>query len=247
LWEVDNVALWRIDEDFIGKESKFELIGIDFFAAREFRCGFLEFLNPKKVAREFTDAAFSVSAREFLLVIEEGGRKTAFGVVVHFLGTNLELDNLFVWSNYGRVKRLVAVLFWHGDVIFDAAVHWVEEGMNEAEDEIAGRNIFDDKTERNKVIDTIDVLIVLGELLVKRINGFDAAITLVFDVLFLEDTFDGSLCVLEFFVGALEAFGGEFLELFVTLWVEIFEASLLDFDTNATHLETVGERRKDIE
>lgn len=145
LWKIYNVALWRVDEDFVGKKGEFELVSVDFFAASELGGGLLEFLNPEKVAWKLADAALGVGARELLLVVEEGGRKTALGVIVHFLGTNLELDDLFVWGDDGGVKRLITVLLWHRDVIFDAAVHRMEEGMDEAEDEIASRDVFDDE------------------------------------------------------------------------------------------------------
>ncbi len=81
----------------------------------------------------------------------------------------------------------------------------------------------------------------------KRINRFDAAVALVFDMFFLEEILDGLAGVVELFVSALEAVFGELLELLVTLWIEIFETGFLDFDTDATHLETVGEWGKDIE
>ena len=53
---------------------------------------------------KLADFAFGVGFGEFLLVIEESGRKTAFGVFVHFACADLELDDLLVGRDDGRVN-----------------------------------------------------------------------------------------------------------------------------------------------
>lgn len=207
--EIDNVASWGIDEDFIGEEVEFELFGVDFFALAEFGGGFLEIFDPEEVARKGADAAFGVGRGEFLLVVKEGGGETAFGVIVHFVGADLELDDLAVGGDNGGMEGLVSVLLGHGDVIFDAAWHGFEEGMDDAEDEVAGRDIGDDEAEGDEVVDALDVLVVFGELFVEAIDRFGAAVALVFDTFFLEGGFDGVLGFFEFFVGLFEAIFGQ--------------------------------------
>ena len=142
---------------------------------------------------------------------------------------------------------MVAVLFWHGDIILDASVHWVKKGVNNTENEIAGCGVFDNKAQSDDVVDAVDVLIVFGKLLVQRIDGFDAAIAAIFDVFLFESLLDGFLCCFELFVGFFEAFSGEFFEFLVALRVNIHETGFFDFDTDAAHLETVGEWREDLE
>ena len=105
-----------------------------------------------------------------MLVIEEGGGEPAFGVIVHFLGTNLKLDNLFVVGDDGSMERLVAVLFWHGNVVFEATVHRVEKRMDDAEDEVAGGSVLDDEAKSDDVVNAVDVLVVFSELFMKRID-----------------------------------------------------------------------------
>ena len=82
----------------------------------------MELLNPEEVWREFANFAFGVGGGEFLLVIEECSGKTALGVVVHFLGADLELNNLAIWRDDCGVERLIAVGLWHRDVILYAAI-----------------------------------------------------------------------------------------------------------------------------
>ena len=64
---------------------------------------------------------------------------------------------------------------------------------------------------------------------------------------FFEGIFDGLLGGFEFVVGLFEPAGGEFFELFVAAGIDVFEAGFLNFDTDAAHLETVGERGKYLE
>ena len=207
--EVDDIAGWGVDEDFVGEEVEFEFFSVDFFALAEFCGGFLEIFDPEEVARERADAALGVGGGEFLFVVEEGGGETAFGVIVHFVGADLEFDDLAVGSDDGGVERLVAVLLWHCDVIFDAAWHGFEEGMDDTENEVTGRNIGDDEAEGDDVVDALDVLVVFGELFVEAVDRFSAAVAGVFDVFFFEGVFDGFLGLFKLFVGLFEAIFGQ--------------------------------------
>ena len=104
LRQIDNVTLWRVDEDFVGKEVEFELLLVNLLAGSELGGGLLELLDPEQVSREFTDATFGVIVGELLLVVIEAGGKTTLGEVVHFTGANLEFDYLFAGGNDRSVK-----------------------------------------------------------------------------------------------------------------------------------------------
>ena len=123
----------------------------------------------------------------------------------------------------------------------------MEEGMNNAKDKVAGGDIFDDEAKRHKIIYAVNVLVVFGKFFMEGIDGFYAAIALVFDMFFFEGFLDGLAGGLEFFVGFLKAFSGELLELFVATRIEIREGSFLDFDADAPRLHTVGEWGEDFE
>ena len=97
--------------------------------------------------RELADFAFGVGGSELLLVVKEGGSKTALGIIVHFLRANLKLDNLSVWRNDGGMERLITVGFWHGNIVFDTTVHRMVQGMNNTENKVAGRDVFNNKTQ----------------------------------------------------------------------------------------------------
>ena len=81
----------------------------------------------------------------------------------------------------------------------------------------------------------------------ERVDGFDATVAFIFDMLALEGLLDGLLGAFEFFVGLFQAFSGEFFQFFIASGVDIFEAGFFDFDARASHLKAVGEWRKNFE
>ena len=95
---------------------------------------------------------------------------------MHLTSANLEFDNALILSNDSSMKRLIAILFWHGNIILDAAGHGGIEGMDDAKSEITICNIGDDDAESGEVVDFAHVLIMLGELFMKGINRFNAAV-----------------------------------------------------------------------
>ncbi len=206
----------------------------------------MKLLDPKEIARETTYAPFGIGGGELLLIVIEGSSKTAFSVIVHLSGANLKFDNLFILRNDRGMNGLITVLLRHCNVILDAAVHRHKQRMNQAKDKIASCHVINNETERNKVINAINILVVFGKFFMERIDGFDAAVATIMNAFFFEEVFDGVLGIFELFVGEFKTILGEFLELFVTLWIKITEAGLLDLDANAPHLETVGKRCKDL-
>ena len=80
----------------------------------------------------------------------------------------------------------------------------------------------------------------------ERIDRFDATIAFVLDVFFLKSVFDGFLGGFELLVGFLEAISGKRFKFFIAFRINIHEARFLNFDTDAPHLEAVGEWGEDF-
>lgn len=68
-----------------------------------------------------------------------------------------EIDSLTGLRNDCRVKGLIAVWFWLGDIILDAVNHRSIKAVELAQYEIAGRDIFDNDTQGHEVIDIVDI------------------------------------------------------------------------------------------
>ena len=181
LRQVDNIALRGVDEDFVGKKIKTKFFKVDFFAVAELSGGVLELGNPEEVGGEMLDFALFVVFGELLFVIVEAGGETAFGVIVHFAGANLELDDFFALGDDGSMERLITVLFRDGDIIFNAAVHGGIKGVEQTHGEIARGDVGDDDAEGGEIVNFAHVLVVFGELFMEGIDGFDAAGNLKLD------------------------------------------------------------------
>lgn len=205
--KVDYVAFRGVDKDFVGEEIQLQFVQIDFFAFAETGGGGLELGNPEKVCWEMLDLSFFIVFGQFLLVIIETCGETTFGVFVHFASADLEFDNFFVRSDDGCVERLVTILLWNGDIVFYAAGERSVEGMDYAENEIAGRDVVDDNTEGGKIINFADVLVVFREFFMERIDGFDAAGKLEIYFFFFQKFGDFSFDFSErFFAGLVGSF-----------------------------------------
>ena len=50
--------------------------------------------------------------------------ETVLENVMHFIGTNLEFNNLLFWRHNGCMQALIAIRFRRCNIIFNAANHW---------------------------------------------------------------------------------------------------------------------------
>ena len=132
--------------------------------------------NPKKGSREMLNFTGAIIFGQLLFIIIERGGETALGIFMHFTSANLEFDNALILSNDSSMKRLIAILFWYGNIILDAAGHGGIEGMDDTESKITIRNISNNDAESGKIINLTHILIMLGELFMKGINRFNAAV-----------------------------------------------------------------------
>lgn len=167
----------------------------------KFSGGGLELGDPMEIGGEVLDFASAIAFSKLLFVVVEAGGKATLGVFVHGVGANLKFEDFFVGSDNGGVEGLVAVLFRDGDIVFDATGKRGVEVMDDAEGEIAGGDIIDDDAKSGKVIDSVDVLVELGEFFMERINGFNAAAN-------FEMEFFGREGGCDFFFDFKEIFGG---------------------------------------
>ena len=103
-WQIDDVAFWRINEDFIGEKIELEFFEIDFFTFFKLSGGGLKLGDPEEIGGKMLDFAGAVVFGELLLVVVEASCKATFGVFVHFVGANLEFDDFFVWRDDGGVE-----------------------------------------------------------------------------------------------------------------------------------------------
>ena len=206
----------------------------------------MELGNPEEISGEMLDLAGFIVFGEFLLVIIKAGSEPALSVFVHFMSTNLKFNNLFVFGDDGGVQGLVAVLFRHSNIIFDATAHRHVKRVNDAEGEITISNIIDDDAKCGKIVNFPHVLVVFGELFVEGIDGFDTARNLEFD-------FFATKCFGNFFLDFLHGFfGGKIVffdnvgELMIAFGIDIGKSDISHFYAQASHVETVSKGSKNF-
>ena len=145
------------------------------------------------------------------------------------------------------MEGLVAVEFRDGDVVFEAVFDWGVEGVDEAEDEVAVGDVFDDDAEGDEVVDFGDVLVVFGEFAVEGVDGFDAGVDFKLELFGVEAAADFG------FDGAEGGFAGfgvgfeEVFEFFVAAGVDVGEGEVGELDAEAAHVEALGERGENFE
>src|SRR4051812_42665730 len=82
----------------------------------------------------------------------------AFGDLMHFLGTDLDLYTLAGWTDDRGVERLVCISLRHGNVVFESTWYRFVRGMNHSERFVAFGDVVNDDTKRDHIID----LVVIG-------------------------------------------------------------------------------------
>ena len=93
-------------------------------------------------------------------------RNTIFCSTVHFIGTNLNLKWLSTWTDQRGMKRLVHVLFWHCDIIFETARNWFIFLMHNSKCRITIFDIIYKNTNGKQIINLIQGLILVHHLLI---------------------------------------------------------------------------------
>ena len=119
------------------------------------------------------------------------GGESAFSVIVHLASADLELDRLAVFSNHRSVQRLVAVGLRFRDIIFDSPNHRLVHIVQFVEYQIASVDIVNDNSQRDQIINIVDIGDAL-HLLVQAVGTLDAAVDLVLDFLVAEARIDSA-------------------------------------------------------
>ena len=68
--------------------------------------------------------------RSARLLIQPVGSDAVLGLLVHFVGSNLNLERTGRGADNRRVKRLVVIDLGHGDIVFKTTGHGMPQGMH---------------------------------------------------------------------------------------------------------------------
>ncbi len=169
------------------------------------------------------------------------------GDAVHLLGADLHLELVAAGAHHRGVQRLVAVGAGHGDEVLDAARHRPPQGVDEAEDGVAGGHILGDDADGQQIIDLVEgdfgALLLLKDGVDALDAPLDAGLDVVFAQLLDERVFHAAQKLL-----ALDAarFDGR-RDLLVADRVGVAEGQVFQLAAHLAHAQTMRERRVNVQ
>ena len=94
------------------------------------------------------------------------------GVLVHFVGADLNLNRTPAGTNHRRMQRLIEVELRHGDIVFEAPGNRVPSTVERSQNGIAVANCLNQHAHRDQIKDLIEGFITNDHLLIDRIVVF---------------------------------------------------------------------------
>ena len=175
------------------------------------------------------------------------GGNAFLGDAMHLLGANLHLELVAGRAHHRGVQRLVTVGAGHGDKILDAAGHRAPQGVNEAENGVAGSHILCNDANCQQVIDLVKGDFGALLLLKNGIDALDAPLdpgrNVVFAQLLGQRVFHAAQ---ELFALGAAGFNG-LRDLFIADRVGVAEGKILQLAAHLAHAQTVRQRRVDLQ
>ena len=104
--------------------------------------------------------------RSARLLIQPVSGNAVFGLLVHLVGTNLNLERAGRRADNRRMERLVVIDLGHGDIVFKAAGHGVPQRVHRAERGVAIAHRMGNDAQRHQVVDLGELLALALHLLV---------------------------------------------------------------------------------
>ena len=169
-WQVNGLSSRSHNNDILGRKVSLDYADNFFNIVRCLLS--LDYLPyPRKTLLHFVLALNSL----FVLPMR---RDTVLGSFVHCPCTDLDLERNTLRSQNRRVKRLVHIRLWCGDLILEAIWERTEHIVNESQNVVTFRNRCNNYPYGVFVIDLINTLMVQEDLLVNAVNALDSAVYL---------------------------------------------------------------------
>ena len=118
------------------------------------------------------------SRRSARLLIEPVGGNAVLGLLMHLIGSNLNLERAGRGADNRRMERLVVIDLGHGDIVFKATRHGVPQRMHRAERGVAIAHRMRDDAQCHQVVDLGEFLALALHLLVDGPIVLGAAVDL---------------------------------------------------------------------
>ena len=172
------------------------------------------------------------------------GGNAVLGLLMHLVGSNLNLERTGRGADDRRVERLVVIDLGHGDIVFKATGHGVPQRMHRAERGVAIAHRMRDDTQCHQVVDLGEFLALALHLLVDGPIVLGTAVNL--EVLqanaveFVGECLDGLGQIALTDLARLRHHARDAL---VGVGFKVEEGQVLELPFNGAHAQTVGQGR----
>ena len=248
--KVDRIRSFRQVDDVSARGKDKHLVGkyVEFQRFEKFLWVVVLLLQPDHLPEPrhlLIRCTACTDALSGLLVLPVRG-DAKLGHTVHRMRPNLDLERISL--RHDRcVQGLVAVRFWHGDIVFESPRDRLPHGVNDAEHAVTILDRGDEYAHGGKVVDLADTLVVTFHLTIDAVKVLGAPFDLRFD--------SG---ILEFFPNLTNGVQNECLPLaalmfdllhegIVRVRLQVAQAEILQFDLDVRYAEPVVKRSINLE
>ena len=182
--------------------------------------------------------------RSARLFIQPVGGNAVLGLLVHLVGSNLNLERTGRGADNRRMERLVVIDLGHGDIVFKAAGHGVPQRVHRAERGVAIAHRMGNDAQRHQVVDLGELLALALHLLVDGPIVLGATVDLealkTNTVELVGERLDG---LGQIALANLARLRHHARDALVGVGLQIEEGQVLELPLNGTHTQTVGQGR----
>ena len=182
--------------------------------------------------------------RSARLLIEPVGGNAVLGLLMHLVGSNLNLERAGRGADNRRMERLVVVDLGHGDIVFEATGHGVPQRMHRAERGVAIAHRMRDDTQCHQVVDLGEFLALALHLLVDGPIVLGTAIDLeALQANAVELVGERLDSLSQIALANLARLSHHARNALVGIGLQVEEGQVLELPLNRAHAQTVGQGR----
>ena len=240
-----DLALGRKDEDLLIKEVDLQRMQVFL--------GIGDLIRRSPIERMFEPVNLVVQAlgiiglrrrRSARLLIEPVGGNAVLGLLMHLIGSNLNLERAGCGADNRRMERLVVIDLGHGDIVFKATRHGVPQRMHCAERGVAIAHRMRNNAQRHQIVDLRELLALALHLLIDGPIVLGAAINLetlkANAVELVGERLDG---LGQIALANLARLSHHARDALVGIGLQVEEGQVLELPLNRAHAQAVGQGR----
>ena len=240
-----DLALGCKDKDLLVEQIDLQRVQV-FLGVRNLvrRCPIERMFEPVNLVVQTLGIIGLRRRRSARLLIEPVGGNAVLGLLMHLVGSNLNLERAGRGADNRRMERLVVVDLGHGDIVFEATGHGVPQRMHRAERGVAIAHRMRDDTQCHQVVDLGEFLALALHLLVDGPIVLGTAIDLeALQANAVELVGERLDSLSQIALANLARLSHHARNALVGIGLQVEEGQVLELPLNRAHAQTVGQGR----